>query len=390
MLAFVVNGGQPDERLVLLEQLLARLGYIIARKDTVKSLVGDPELKAHKDSLVLIPTTAASNISVAQVVDLAIQLKGHAFIIHVADEISPSDYKVLIRTGAADSVSWDSAKREIYEICQRQHVKDARPRPHGDKSGAPHTVISFVATGGGAGNTTMAIETGVYLASLRGKDARRVAVVDLDFQRSVMCDYLNLPPGLDIGEFMRNPQRLDDYMLDIFASKHHSGLDLFASEDSKLDYSAINESSIFSLLDRLIERYDTVLLDIPRYWTAWMDRILMNSELVFVTGQYSVPAVKKVAFELKHLRNLKIGPEKVGVIINGCQKTLLGGIVRKADVDSVLAGQRIFYVQQDLSFALECVNIGSSLIETRPRHGVCRDIKKIGEAILAAGAEVTP
>jgi len=389
MLAFVVNGGQPDRRVILLEQLLQKLGYIIARRDTVKSLVGDPELKAQKDSLALIPVTETSNISIAQVVDLANRLKGHGFIIHVADDISPGDYKALVRTGAADSVGWDSATREIYDICRRQQGRGAQSRSHGTPEGSPHTVISFVSTGGGAGNTTMAIETGVYLASLKGKDARRVAVIDLDFQRSVMCDYLNLSPRLDMAEFIRNPQRLDDYMLDIFASKHHSGLDLFASEDSKLDYGTIDGSSIFSLLDQLSERYDTVLLDMPRYWTAWLDRILMNSDFVFVTGQYSVPAVKKVAFELKHLRNLKIGPEKVGVIINGCQRTLLGSVIRKSDVDSVLASQRIFYVQQDTSFTLECVNIGSSLIEAKPTHGICRDIKKIAEAVRAVGAQVT-
>jgi pilus assembly protein CpaE len=390
MLAFVVNGGQSDQRVVLLEQLLEKLGYVISRKDTITALMNDPELKAHSDSLVLIPATETSNVNVEGVIGLAGQLKRHGFVIHVADDVSPADYKALIRTGVADSVSWDSAKGEIFEICQRHRAGRADAAPSGAKGGSPHTVISFQGTGGGAGNTTLALETGVYLASLKGMDARRIAIVDLDFQRSVMCDYLNLPPRLDMADFMRNPQRLDNYMLDIFTSKHQSGLDLFACENRELDYSAIDGSAIFSLLDQLTERYDTVLLDAPRCWTAWLDRVLMNSDCVFVTGRYSVPSVKQIAHELKHLRELNLGPENVSVIINECQKTLLGGIVRKSDIDAVLADQRIFYVQQDLSFALECVNIGVSMVQSGPKHGICRDIRKIGEAVRAVRPRVMP
>jgi pilus assembly protein CpaE len=389
MLAFVVNGDQFDQRVAILEQLLAKLGYVISRKDTITALVNGRELKAHADSLVLIPATETSKVSVEEVIGLASQVKGHAFVIYVADELSQGDYKALIRTGGADCVSWDSAKGEIFEICQRRHAGGAEAARSGAAGGSPPTVISFRGTGGGAGNTTLALETGVHLASLKGKDARRVAIVDLDFQRSVMCDYLNLPPRLDMADLVRNPQRLDDYMLDIFTSKHQSGLDLFASESNNTDYSAIDGSAIFSLLDQLMDRYDTVLLDAPCGWTAWLDRVLIHSDFVFVTGRYSVPSVKQIAHELKHLRELKLGPGNAGVIINGCQKSLLGGIVRKSDIDAVLAGRRIFYVQQDPSFALECVNIGGSMVQTGPMHGICRDIKKISEAVRAIQPRVT-
>lgn len=390
MLAFVVNGGQPDQRVVQLEQGLDKLGYIISRKDTIAALVNDPELKAHRDSFVLIPAAETSRGPVEQVIGLANQLKGHAFVTYIADEISPGDYKALIRTGVADCASWDSAKEDIRDICQRLRAGHADAALPDAKVGPPHTVISFQGTGGSAGNTTMAVETGVYLASLKGKDARRVALVDLDFQRSVMCDYLNLPPRLDMADLVRNPHRLDNYMLDIFTSKHQSGLDLFACADNKLDYSAIEASAIFSLLDQLSDRYETVLLDAPRCWTAWLDRVLMNSDSVFVTGRYSVPSVKQIAHELKHLRELKLRPENMGVIINWCRKSWLGGIVRKSDIDSVLPDQRLFYVQQDPAFALECVNIGGSMVQTGPMHGICRDIKKIGEAVRAVRPKATP
>jgi pilus assembly protein CpaE len=390
MLAFVVKPDQADPEVALLEQLLEKHGYAVVRKDTIEAAIGDPKLKAHKDSLVLIPVIGACQVDVERVIGLASQFRGHAFVIYVADEISQAHYKALIRTGVADCVSWTSAMREIAEISRRAHAGAPEPARPGAAGGSPRTVVSFAGTSGGAGNTTLALETGICLASLKGKDARRTALVDLDFQRSVMADYLDLSPRLDIAELVRNPQRLDKYMLDIFTSKHPSNLDIFACANSNIDFCAIDGSVVFSLLDQLNERYDTILLDAPRCWTAWLDGVLMNSDLVFVTGRYSVPSVKQIARELKHLRELKLGPEHAGVIFNQCQKHFLGGVVRNSDIDAILAGQRLFYVQQDSSLALECANTGASMVQTNPRRRICRDIKKISEAVLAVRPRVTP
>jgi pilus assembly protein CpaE len=390
MLAFVVKPDQADPEVARLEQLLAKHGYAVVRKDTIEAAIGDPKLKAHTDSLVLVPATGTCQVDVERIIGLAGQFMGHAFVIYVADEISQAHYKALVRTGVADCVSWNSAMREIAEISRHARAGAPGPARPGATGGSARTVVSFAGTSGGAGNTTLALETGICLASLKGKDARRTALVDLDFQHSVMADYLDLSPRLDIAELVRNPQRLDRYMLDIFTSKHPSNLDIFACANSNIDFCAIDGSVVFSLLDQLNERYDTVLLDAPRCWTAWLDGVLRNSDLVFVTGRYSVPSVKQIAHALKHLRELKVGREHAAVIINQCQKHFLGGIVRNSDIDAVLAGQRLFYVQQDSSFALECVNTGASMVQTNPRRRICRDIKKISEAVLAVRPRVTP
>jgi pilus assembly protein CpaE len=390
MFAFVVNAGHVDPKVVPLEQLLEKLGHVILRKETIRAVVDDPALKASADSLILIPTTESSHVSVEEVIGLASQFKGQAFAIYVTDEISQADYKALVRTGGADCVGWDSAKGEIFEICRRRHAGGAKARAPSGFGGAPPVVVSFLGTGGGAGNTTLALETGVYLASLKGADVRRVAVVDLDFKHSVMCDYVNLSPRLDMADFVRNPERLDEYMLDIFTSKHPSGLHLFACDNNDIDYSAMDGKAVFALLDHLTNRFDTVLLDVPRCGTAWLDNVLKNSDFVFVTGRHSVPSVKQIAYELRRLRTLDLKPENMGIIINWCQKGLLGGIARKSDIVAVLGGQQIFYVQQDPSFALDCVNIGASMAESGPRHGICRDIKKISEVVQAVTPRVAP
>lgn len=390
VLAFVVTSDRADSQVARLEQLLTKHGYEIVGKTAIDDVVGDPLLQAHRDSLVLVPSLPGQEVDVEHVIRLAGQVAGRAFVIYVADEIPQTQYKALVRTGAADWVGWDSAMREIIELSQR--VSSSLPsaaRPSATPE-AQHIVVSFLGTCGGSGNTTLALETAACLASLKGKDARSVAIVDLNFQRSVMAEYLDLVPRLDVAQVIRNPQRLDRYMLDIFTSKHASTLDMFASADGGIDICAIDRGVVFALLEQITDLYDIVILDMPPYRTAWVDAVLKDSDLVFVTGLYTVPSVKQVIAELKHMSERELAPEQTAVVVNQCKTTPFGGIAHDSNIDNVLAGRRVLYVQQDWAYALDCVNTGVSMVQSKPRRGICRDIKKIGDAVLAVRPKVAP
>lgn len=390
MLAFLVTSDRADPQVARLEQLLAKHGYEIVGKTTIDEVAGDPQLEARRDSLVLVPSLPGREVDVEHVIRLAGEVAGHAFVIYVADEIPQAQYKALVRTGAADWVGWDSAMREIIELSQRVGSNVPTASRHSATPEAQHMVVSFLGTCGGSGNTTLALETAACLASLKGKDARSVAIVDLNFQRSAMADYLDLVPRLDIAQVVRNPQRLDRYMLDIFTSRHASTLDMFACADDGVDICAIDGGVVFALLEQITDLYDIVVLDMPPYRIPWVDAVLKDSDLVLVTGLYSVPSVKQIIAETKHLSERELAPEQVAVVVNQCKTTAFGGIAHDVNIDGVLSGRRVFYVQQDWPFALDCVNTGVSMVQSKPRRGICRDIKKIGDAVLAVRPKVTP
>jgi Flp pilus assembly CpaE family ATPase len=390
MLAFVVTSDRAHPQVARLEQLLVKYGYVIVSKVAIDGLVDDPQLQAHGHSLVLVPSIGNQGVTAEAIIRLAGRLMGHAFVVYVSDEIPQSQYKALVRTGAGDCVGWESAIREIVEISQRVGSKVLEAEQPSETPESQHVVVSFLGTGGGNGNTTLALESAASLVSARGKNARRVAIVDLNFQRSVMADYLDLVPQLDIVEVMRNPQRLDRYLLDIFTSKHGSTLDIFASDIDNIDFCAIDGSVVCSLLEHITDVYDIVFLDLPPCWAPWIDGVLKNSDLVFVTGLYTVPSVKQIMHELERLSALDVGPEHLAIVINQCRTNTFGWILRDANIDGVLTDRRVFRVRQDWPFALECVNTGVSMVQTKPRREICRDIKKIGDAVMAVKPKVAP
>lgn len=382
MLAYIVHPQYDDPNAVIIRDVLVKLECDAINVTSISAAAQDTRIAGTNDSIVVVPTTETWRPDVGQLIKDASRLVGRAFIIYIADTISPADYKALLRLGSADSIDWDSALHEINGIIERLKVHGLGGSPKEPVDTSNNRVISFVGTGGGAGNTTMALETGVLLASA-SSGKRCVALLDLDLRESVVCDYLDIAPRLDVDAFAHNPERLDDYMLDILASRHASGLDVFACArcDGSRAAAAGAETAIYLLLNRLLERYNTVLIDVPAHRALDVDEILRNSDFVFVTSLFSVPSIKRSKRVAQRIDALPIPLERRAVIVNDAESNFLGAIVRRFDVEHALPGERLFFVRRDRQFALECVDAGFSMALTDPKRAISKDFGKLAELV---------
>jgi pilus assembly protein CpaE len=388
MIACLIHPDAANQRANSLATLLETLGYSLMLKDSLEAAAEEPKLQSgRRDTILVVPATDDWRPVASDVVALARKFVGRAFVIFVCDEISPDEYKALLRTGAGDCVDWRNCSKEIIAISQRLRgeasVGSMEPiaPPADEKDVARQLIIGFLPAGGGVGNTTLALETGVYCSRLKGNEARRTAAIELDFNHSVMCEHVDLTPRLDIAELARNPRRLDDYMLDIFRSRHSSGLDMFSATHAPVDCCSIDTTAVFALLNRLHDRYEILLLDFANYRTAWVDQALLNCDFVFVTGRHSVPSLKQVARELKRLRDLGFDAARTAAVVTHCEASLIGGVAGKGNIEAALAGSRVFFIREDKSFALEAVNSGASMIEMRAGRGICREIRLVADVL---------
>lgn len=382
MLAYIVHPKFEDTNAVTIRDVLTKLECETINVPTIAAAAQDSRIAGTNDSIVVVPTSDSWRPDVGEMIKDANRLIGRAFIIYIADTISPADYKALIRLGSADSIDWDSALHEINGIIERLKTHGLSGSPKEPVDTSNNRVISFVSTGGGCGNTTMAIETGILLAS-SSTARQRVALLDLELRDSVVCDYLDISPRLDLDAFAHNPERLDDYMLDILASRHSSGLEVFAcaKSDSARTAAAGAETAIYLLLNRLLERYNIVIIDVPSHRASEIDEILRNSDFVFVTSLFSVPSIKRSKRMTQRIDALPIAPERRAVIVNDAETNFLGAVVRRFDVEHALPGERLFYVRRDRQFALECVDAGFSMAVTDPKRGISKDFSKLAELV---------
>jgi pilus assembly protein CpaE len=369
---YLVNAHEDAEKTVQLEQKIRGLlpGIIKAKNlenVTRKISGGDSEL-AHV--IFLAPGNDATYVDL--LVRTAEIHRKRALFILVSDELSGSDYKRLVRSGGADWVSANAPAQEILDIIvQRpagpEAAVTAKTRP---------ILVSFVPSAGGVGNSTLAIEVAIQMRRANATANRRVCLVDLDFQTSHVCDYLDIEPRLHIEEISANPERLDNQLFEVFVSHHNSGLDVFASPRSKFDTCGLDFAALDGLFGLISTRYDLIMIDFPLSWYSWTPKIIAASSGIIVSGVNSIPGLRQIAEALTTLRATTDLFGEIRVAVNNCERGLFGRVARRQHVASVLSGEQIFYVRNDPA-ALESINAGMPMALSHPRRGISKDIAKM-------------
>src|SRR5262249_44829879 len=187
---------------------------------------------------------------------------------------------------------------------------------------------------------------------------RSVCSIDLDFQNSHICDYLDIEPRLQIEELAANPGRLDAQLLELFLSHHSSGLDVLAAPRSKASPLELNVGALDAVFAMVAERYDFVLVDLPTPWLAWTPPILSASGLVVVVGRNTIPSLRAAHDTLEAVRAIKPLTAQIAVVVNGCQARLFGGVGQSQHAKTILRDENILFVRDDPHAARESVDTG--------------------------------
>ena len=249
-----------------------------------------------------------------------------------------------------------------------------RPQTTSDVRSEPAwAAVSFVPSAGGVGNTTLAVEVGASLKTAKKSREMNVCIVDLDFQSSHVCDYLDIEPRLKIQEISSNPERLDAQLFDIFISRHSSGLHVFAAPRSKIDPCELNIAALDKLFDMITARYDLILIDLPVTWFSWTPQIVSASDAVVVIGVNTIPGLRQTAETLTAVRVIAGASRQFAIAVNRCQRQLWGGIARRHHVESVLGRENVFLIADD-PMALESVNTGIPMVLSKGARSIGRDV----------------
>jgi pilus assembly protein CpaE len=331
---------------------------------------------------VIFPILAEA-ASLDGVFDAAEREHSGIFIIFVSRDISASDYKRLVRNPEVDWVSLQGAPEEIEEIIARGTRTDTRGGP----AEAKPIIVAFVASSGGVGNSTLAIETAVQLKADKKTRERRICLLDLDFQSSHLCDYLDIEPRLQMREIVNDPSRLDGQLFELFVSHHASGMDVIASPRSRQDLLQLNLGVLEALFGMIAPRYDLLLIDLPPQWSVWTPQIVSVCDVAIVTGLNTVPGLRQVASTLEAVRMVERVPSKVLVVLNRCESALLGGVARSQHIKRILSTETVVTVRDDVAAAIEGVNTGIPITLSSPSSKIAKDVRQL--ANLLAGATVS-
>jgi pilus assembly protein CpaE len=209
-----------------------------------------------------------------------------------------------IRAGANDVLFKPVDPGEAREVFARVMDLQKLSRP----SAAPvGKAVVFMHLSGGAGATTLAVNAACALA--RTPRPKQTCLVDLDLQFGNAASLLDLPSTSPVQEFIDEPARLDESMLESMMLRHQTGLQVLTAPRTLLPLSAYGPEGIRNLVDVAKRNFEYVIVDLPVVLAPWTDSVLRSASVVYLVTSISVPSAHRLIkfFELLHeegVRNL--------------------------------------------------------------------------------------
>ena len=238
-------------------------------------------------------------------------------------------------------------------------------------------IYTFIPAVGGAGVTTLAIQTALLLLNSGQRVRPTVCLVDLDFQHGACADYLDLEPRLDLKEIEPRPERLDRQLLEIMLSHHASGLEVIAAPNRPAEMRSFDPDMVTRLLDLVSSHFDYVVIDMPRTWFSWTDSVLLGSNRPFIVSEMTVPSIRQAKALVAAIRErLGDGPQP-RVIVNRFEQRMFDPGLKKADIEQALGADFAGTVPNNYRLVREAIDRGVPLDEVKAGNNITAQLKKL-------------
>jgi pilus assembly protein CpaE len=342
-----------------------------------------------RSAAVLIVDLDNSDELELQALERIVARVGHrAAVIAITQCFDGSVARRLMQMQVADLLIKPVQGSELLRAC----VRVAEGRAYAEATEAQ--IFTFLPAVGGAGVTTLAIQTALLLLnSVKGRKTA-TCLVDLDFQHGACADYLDLEPRLNLGEIEPRPERLDRQLLEVMLSYHASGLALIAAPNRPAEMRSFDPLVVTRLLDLVSSHFDFVVFDMPRTWFSWTDDVLLGSNQVFIVSETTVPSLRQARQLVGAVRE-RLGEQQAPqVIVNRFEQKLFSAGLRRADIERAIGDSLAALVPNDYGLVREAIDRGVPLDEIKPGNKITAQLKKFivpqpEKAVTAAGATPT-
>ncbi len=342
-------------------------------------------------TVVVAELDASDEKEMAALERLATRLAGWPPLVVVTPSFDRDMARRLMQMRVADFLIKPVQPTELVRTCAR--VVQA-PKGVDQVEAEIYTYIPAI---GGAGVTTLAIQTALLLLGSGDQKARpATCLVDLDFQHGACAHYLDLEPRLDLKEIEPRPERLDRQLLEIMLSYHASGLAVVAAPNRPAEMRTFDPEMVTRLLDLVSSHFKYVVIDMPRTWFPWTDSVLLGSNRLFVVCEMTVPGLKHAKQLVAAVKErLEDGP-RPQIIVNRFEQRMFGAGLRRSDVEAAFGADLAATVPNSYRLVREAIDRGVPLDEVQPGNKITQELKKLlmpgpraadGDAELRAAAQ---
>jgi pilus assembly protein CpaE len=277
----------------------------------------------------------------------------------------------LMQMRVADCLIKPVPPADLVQTCARVAQRPANPEV------SEAQIFTFLPAVGGAGVTTLAVQTAMLLLNSGPSGKTSTCLVDLNFQHGACADYLDIEPRLNISEIEPRPERLDRQLLEIMIAQHASGLAVVAAPNQPAEMRSFDPDVVTRILDLVSSHFDYVVFDMPRTWFSWTDSVLLGSNKLFIVSETTVPSLRHAKQLVEAIRErLGDGPHPQ-VIINRFESKMFSTGLRRGDFEQALGDALAGTVPNNYILVREAIDRGVPLEEIKPGNKITANLKKL-------------
>ena len=236
--------------------------------------------------------------------------------------------------------------------------------------------LTFIGARGGVGTTTLALHAAM-IRSRAAAPAVTTCVVDLDLVSGSCADYLDLQANWQIDELIADPSRLDAHMLDIMTATHACGVAVVSAHRKFGDNFAFSEDIISRTLDLASQKYQNLVVDMPRHSEGWTEGVLLGSSDIYIVTDFTVPGLKSARRMVTDIEQQFGGEIKPKVIVNKYSKALFGARLSAGEAKALLRDSLAGFVSSNDKLVRESIDRGVPTTDIKTRNSLILDLSKI-------------
>ena len=324
-------------------------------------------------TVVVVDLDAGRDDEMAALQRLMARVRAWPPVVAVTQSFDENVARTLLQMRVADFLVKPVAAIDLVRACARVSQSHA-----GGAAPTEAQIYTFLPAVGGAGVTTLAIQTAMLMLNSGGPRMKpSTCLLDLNFQNGAVADYLDLEPRLNLAEIEPRPDRLDRQLLEIMLSYHASGLAVVAAPNRPAEMRSFDPDVVTRLLDLVSTNFDYVVFDMPRTWFSWTDSVLLGSNKLFIVSETTVPSLRHAKQLVAAIKErLGEGPNPQ-VIVNRFEHRMFSSGLRHSDLVQTLGDAFVSAIPNDYALVREAIDRGVPLDEVKAGNKVSAQLKKL-------------
>ncbi|MEA2507432.1 MAG: pilus assembly protein CpaE [Actinomycetota bacterium] len=331
------------------------------------------ELVGKEPGTVVVLGPSSDYSDTAQVPVAARDFPGTGFIL-VVDQIDARVLQNAMRSGITDVVAAEDMDGELAPAIERSYEAGiAELTRTGSLSGPVRhgKVISIFGPKGGTGKTVVATNLAVLLAEA----GVSTVLLDASVRFGDCAAFLRVRPERTLFDLASVAGEVDETALNSVLVTHDSGLKMLCAPNDPLDAEKLDGDVITRVIKGMRKAFDVIVVDTAPALDDFTLAVLSTSDIAYLVTSLDLPAVKDAKLCLSTLERLRLGMDKVRIVLNRANSNV--GFPAD-EVARALGTEVVAKLPSDVAVP-RSVNAGAPVHTDNRKSGIAKDLAKLAD-----------